>query len=169
MRTRTWEISDEFWALVEPLLLPTTRRDSERGYKRKPGGGRKAKYSDRLYFSGIVYVPRTRIIWNAFAREKFEGLCSSALHGRFLQWARAGLFAAIWLMSIVSLSGCATNVTMTEKAHSPVAPSQVKILFKEKPKCNYEELAFISTPQKWNQNIAIEAAREKAAEIGADY
>ena len=95
MRTRTWEISDEFWALVEPLL-PATRRDSERGYKRKPGGGRKAKYSDRLYFSGIVYVLRTGIIWNVFPREKFEGLCSSALHGRFLQWAKAGLFAAIW-------------------------------------------------------------------------
>lgn len=77
--------------------------------------------------------------------------------------------AALLIMSIVSLGGCATNVTMTGKAHSPVAPSQVKILFKEKPKCNYEELGFISTPQKWNQNIAIEAAREKAAEIGADY
>lgn len=76
---------------------------------------------------------------------------------------------ALLTMFIVSLGGCATNVTMTGKAHSPVSPSQVKILFKEKPKCNYEELGFISTPQKRNQNVAIEAAREKAAEIGADY
>ncbi|MDR1647488.1 MAG: transposase, partial [Zoogloeaceae bacterium] len=60
-KTRTWEISDEFWALVEPLL-PATRRDVERSYKRKPGGGKKAKYSDRLYFAGIVYVLRTGII-----------------------------------------------------------------------------------------------------------
>jgi hypothetical protein len=52
-RRRTWEISDEFWALVEPLL-PTTRRDPERIYKRKPGGGKKAKYRERLYFAGIV-------------------------------------------------------------------------------------------------------------------
>ena len=95
MRTRPWEISDEFWALVEPLL-PVTRRDAKCSYKRKPGGGRKAKYSDRLYFSGIVYVLRTGIIWNAFSREKFEGLGSSALHNRFQQWAKAGLFVAIW-------------------------------------------------------------------------
>jgi hypothetical protein len=46
-RTPPWEISDEFWALVEPLL-PETRRDAGRIYKRRPGGGRKAKYSDRL-------------------------------------------------------------------------------------------------------------------------
>lgn len=76
---------------------------------------------------------------------------------------------ALIASAIVLVSGCATNVTMTGKAHPPVSPTQVKILFKEKPKCNYEELGFISTPQKWNQNIAIEAAREKAAEIGADY
>lgn len=76
---------------------------------------------------------------------------------------------AVLSITILTASGCATNVSMTGKAHPPVTPSQVKILFKEKPKCNYEELGFISTPQKWNQNIAIEAAREKAAEIGADY
>ena len=94
-RTHHWEISDEFWALVEPLL-PETRRDAERIYKRRSGGGRKAKYSDRLYFAGIVYVLRTGVIWNAFPREKFEGLGSSALHNRFQQWGKAGLFAAIW-------------------------------------------------------------------------
>jgi transposase len=60
------------------------------------GGGRKAKYSDRLYFSAIVHVLRTGIIWNALPREKFGGLGSSALHARFQQWARAGLFEALW-------------------------------------------------------------------------
>ena len=94
-RTHTWEISDEFWALVE-ALLPKTRRDPSRPYKRKPGGGKKPTYSDRLFFSGIVYVLRTGIIWNAFPREKFGGLGSSALHARFQQWARAGLFEKIW-------------------------------------------------------------------------
>ena len=75
----------------------------------------------------------------------------------------------LFVIAIVSLAGCATNVTMTGKAYPAVPSTHVKILFKEKPKCNYEELGFISTPAKWNQNIAIEAAREKAAEIGADY
>ena len=94
-RTHTWEISDEFWALVE-ALVPKTRRDPARPYKRKSGGGRKPTYSDRLFFSGIVYVLRTGIIWNAFPREKFGGLGSSALHARFQQWARSGLFEKIW-------------------------------------------------------------------------
>ena len=93
-RIRTWEISDEFWALVESLL-PKTRRDPARSYKRKPGGGRKQVYSDRLFFEGIVYVLRTGIIWNAFPREKFKGLGSSALHKRFRS-GPAGLFEAIW-------------------------------------------------------------------------
>ena len=93
--THPWEISDEFWRLVEPLL-PATRRNAGRTCKRSSGAGRKAKYGDRLFFAGIVYVLRTGIIWNAFPREKFEGLGSSALHARFQQWARVGLFEAIW-------------------------------------------------------------------------
>jgi len=94
-RTRPWTVSNDFWALVEPLI-PASRRDPGRHYRRKPGGGRKAAYSDRLYFSGIVYVLRTGIQWNAFPRKAFEGLGSSALHTRFQEWERAGLFLAIW-------------------------------------------------------------------------
>lgn len=79
------------------------------------------------------------------------------------------LRTTLLVIAITALVGCATNITMTGKAYPPVKPSEVKILFKERPKCTYEELGFISTPQKWNQNYAIEAARVKAAEIGADY
>ena len=94
-RIHTWEISDEFWALVEPLV-PKTRRSPCKKYRRKPGGGRKPDYSDRLYFSAIVYVLRTGVIWNAIPREKFDGLGSSALHARFQQWSALGFFEAIW-------------------------------------------------------------------------
>lgn len=94
-RIKTWEISDEFWALVEPLV-PTSPRDNDKEYKRKPGGGRKAKYANRLYFAAIVYVLRTGIQWNAIPREKFEGLGSSALHAKFQQWAKAGFFNNLW-------------------------------------------------------------------------
>ena len=94
-RTHTWTVSDAFWGLVGPLL-PETRRDAGQEYKRKAGGGRKPKYSDRVYFEGIVYVLRNGLIWNAFPREMFGGLGSSALHKRFQQWAKAGLFTEIW-------------------------------------------------------------------------
>lgn len=72
-------------------------------------------------------------------------------------------------LSIFLMVGCATQVTMTGRSYPPVDHLKVKVLFKEKPKCQYEELAFIGTPLEWNQNVAIQSARIKAAEIGADY
>jgi transposase len=94
-RIKTWEISDEFWELVEPLITKSPRT-ARKTYKRKPGGGRKARYSNRLYFAAIVYVLRTGIIWNALPREKFEGLGSAAVHRKFQQWAMAGFFHRLW-------------------------------------------------------------------------
>ena len=69
---------------------------------------------------------------------------------------------------LILLAGC-TTVTMTGKAFAPVDPLGVKIFFSEKPKCPFQELAFITSPTSWNQNVAISKARDKAAEIGADY
>jgi transposase len=94
-RIQTWEISDEFWSLVEPLI-PTSPRIGGKTYERKPGGGRKRKYSDRLYFAAIVYVLRTGIIWNALPREKFGGLGSAAVHRKFQHWAMSGVFLDLW-------------------------------------------------------------------------
>ena len=94
-RVRTWEISNEFWSLVKPLI-PASARIPEKAYRRKPGGGRKRKYSDRLYFAAIIYVLRTGIIWNALPRKKFEGLGPAALHRKFQHWAAAGVFVALW-------------------------------------------------------------------------
>lgn len=77
--------------------------------------------------------------------------------------------SVIYMAVVLALTACATNVTMTGKQYPAVAPSDVKILFRDRPSCRYEELGFISTPPMWNQNMAIESAREKAAAIGADY
>jgi transposase len=98
-RIKTWEISDVFWGLVEPFI-PHSPRTEGKTYKRRPGGGRKAKYSDRVYFAAMVYVLRTGIIWNALPREKFEGLGSAAVHSKFQQWARAGVFRNLWLRGL---------------------------------------------------------------------
>ena len=94
-RIKTWEISDKFWNLVEPLI-PKSVRDPNVVYKRKPGGGRKANYTNRVFFAAIVYVLRTGIIWNALPREKFEGVGSAMVHRKFQQWATAGLFTKLW-------------------------------------------------------------------------
>ena len=94
-RKKTWEISDVFWELAQPLI-PTDPRVANKTYQRQRGGGRKPKYANRLYFSAIVYVLRTGIIWNALPREKFGGMSSSALHDKFQQWSIAGVFTKIW-------------------------------------------------------------------------
>lgn len=76
--------------------------------------------------------------------------------------AITGFFVMLVLM------GC-TTATMTGRAFPPVDSANVKVLFSEKPKCQFQELAFISTSLSWNQNTAISSARDKAAEVGADY
>ena len=77
-------------------LFPTDPRVANKTYQRQRGGGRKPKYSNRLYFSAIVYVLRTGIISNALPREKFGGMSSSALHDKFQQWSIAGVLTKIW-------------------------------------------------------------------------
>jgi transposase len=91
-RLESWEVSDEFWARVKPLL-PERKRPARRQYQRKPGGGRKRK-APRLVFEAIVYVLRTGCQWKALPRERFGS--ASAIHTRFLEWQAAGVFEALW-------------------------------------------------------------------------
>jgi transposase len=96
-RVKTWEISDEFWALVEPHV-PQPQREAGKLYKRKPGGGRKPA-SARSIFAAIVYVLRNGLIWNALPKEKF-GVCSSTVHRVFLEWCAAGFFLELWRLGL---------------------------------------------------------------------
>lgn len=92
-RVKTWEISDEFWAVVEPLI-PEKKRDPNKVYRRKPGGGRKPANS-RKVFAAIVYVLRNGLIWNALPKEKF-GVCSSTVHRVFQFWCQEEFFLKLW-------------------------------------------------------------------------
>ena len=91
-RLAAWEVSDAFWQRVEPLI-PERRRETAKNYVRKPGGGRKPKDA-RLVFEGIVYVLRTGCQWKALPTERFGS--GSAIHKRFLEWQKAGVFEALW-------------------------------------------------------------------------
>ena len=92
-RLQFWIVSDAFWARVEPLLPPRAPRPSRGKYARKPGGGRKPKAA-RLVFEAIVYVLRTGCQWKALPEERFGS--ASAIHKRFLEWEKAGVFRALW-------------------------------------------------------------------------
>jgi putative transposase len=82
MRTRPWEVDDDFWQRVEPLI-PAPAVRTKRG---------RPRVDNRTVFSAILYVLRTGMQWNAIPKE----LCSSSVaHARFQEWERAGLFRAL--------------------------------------------------------------------------
>ena len=41
-KTKAWEVTDEFWSRVEPLI-PVRQRIADQTYARTSGGGRKPK------------------------------------------------------------------------------------------------------------------------------
>jgi len=92
MTIKSWTVSDELWAKVEPLI-PAQKREQQREYLREPGGGRKP-LDRRKVFEGIVYVLRTGCQWKALPEERFGS--ASSIHKYFLAWQRAGVFVQLW-------------------------------------------------------------------------
>src|SRR5690242_13546820 len=79
-------ISDELWALMEPLL-------PEHKNTHRFGGGR-PRVPDRVCADGIFFVLRTGCQWNALSA---TGICpSSTAHDRFQQWVQDGFFLRFW-------------------------------------------------------------------------
>lgn len=91
-RHKSWSISDEFWARIEPLL-PDSGRDPNRKYKRAPGAGR-PPLDKRTVISAIFYVARTGIQWKALPKSEFGS--PSSVHSYFMEWCRQGVFRRIW-------------------------------------------------------------------------
>ena len=92
-KVRSWEVSEEFWRRVEPLIPITSDRDPKKKYKRKPGGGRKP-LSKRKVFEGILFVLRTGCQWKALPKEKYGS--ASSIHGYFRIWLKQGFFLKLW-------------------------------------------------------------------------
>ena len=90
-RIKSWEVSDEFWAKAAPLV-PKPKRDADKTYQRRRGGGRKPM-EPRKVFCAIVYVLRTGIQWKALPREFGS---ASSVHAYFRKWAKAGFFLKLW-------------------------------------------------------------------------
>src|SRR6201982_1392181 len=82
-RTTTgFRISDELWAVLEPLLPahPNTHRF---------GGGR-PRVADRRCADAIFYVLRTGCQWAALNQTELAR--KSTAHDRFQEWVAAGVF-----------------------------------------------------------------------------
>ncbi|MDR0629709.1 MAG: transposase [Treponema sp.] len=94
---RSWELTDELWEAVK-ALVPEHRRDENRTYSRKPGGGRKP-IPPRRVLEGIFYVLRTGVQWKALPKE--YGAASS-IHQYFSEWAEAGFFLKMWQEGLIT-------------------------------------------------------------------
>jgi len=92
---QSWKVTDTFWNEVKHLI-PVKKRDKEKEYKRKAGGGRKA-IEPRKVLEAIFYVLRTGVQWKALPKEFGS---SSAIHRYFLFWCEQGFFQAMWLAGL---------------------------------------------------------------------
>jgi len=92
MSVKSWEVSDAFWAIAEPLV-PKPKRTQGKQYKRKAGGGRKPLEARKI-FAAIVYVLRTGIQWKALPKELFGS--PSSIHKYFREWERQDFFLELW-------------------------------------------------------------------------
>jgi transposase len=93
-------VTDEFWQRVEPPI-PEEGPLPNKTYLRKTGAGRPPKPA-REVFEAIVYVLRTGCQWKALPEERFGSV--SAIHKRFLEWERAGLFESLWKFGLAEMT-----------------------------------------------------------------
>jgi len=89
---KSWTVSDELWAKVEPLI-PKAKRPKARKYRRRPGAGRKPM-APRRVFEAIIFVLRTGCQWKALPTAHFGS--PSAIHKYFRAWKRATVFVRLW-------------------------------------------------------------------------
>lgn len=84
--TTGFRVSDELWAVMEPLL-------PERVNTHRFGGGR-PRVPDRRCADAIFYVLRTGCQWDAL--NQTDMCAKSTAHDRFSQWVADGFFLRLW-------------------------------------------------------------------------
>jgi transposase len=86
-------VPDELWALVEPIL-PT--------HPPSPKGG-KPRTPDRVCLTGILFVLKNGLPWEAFPQEM--GCCGMTLWNRLDEWRKAGVWDALHRLLLDKLRG----------------------------------------------------------------
>lgn len=81
-RPKPWDVDDELWAVVEPLLPKVERRTRPPGRKRHP---------DRLVFQGILFVLHTGIAWEHLPQEMGFGSGMTCWR-RLAEWTEADVW-----------------------------------------------------------------------------
>ena len=81
-------VSDELWALVEPLLPAPPR---------PPYGGRHGTIFDRACLAAIVYMARTSTPWRLLPARELGCGSPATCWRRLTEWANAGVFEQLHL------------------------------------------------------------------------
>ena len=84
-RPKPWEVDDELWAVIEPLLPKVERRTRHPGRKRHP---------DRLVFQGILFVLHTGISWEHLPQELGFGSGMTCWR-RLVEWTEVGVWSRL--------------------------------------------------------------------------
>lgn len=86
-------VPDELWALVEPILPK---------HEPSPKGG-KPRTPDRVCLTGILFVLKNGLPWEAFPQEM--GCCGMTLWNRLDEWRKAGVWDALHRLLLDKLRG----------------------------------------------------------------
>ena len=86
-------VPDELWELIEPILPK---------HEPSPKGG-KPRTPDRVCLTGILFVLKTGIPWEAFPQEL--GCCGMTLWNRLDEWRRARVWQALHRLLLDKLRG----------------------------------------------------------------
>ncbi|MFJ6251806.1 MULTISPECIES: IS5 family transposase [unclassified Streptomyces] len=94
-RRKPWEVDDELWAVIEPLLPRVERQARHPGRKRHP---------DRLVFQGILFVLHTGIAWEHLPQELGFGSGMTCWR-RLVEWTGAGVWPRLHKTLLARLRG----------------------------------------------------------------
>jgi transposase len=94
-RPKPWEVDDELWAVIEPLLPKVERRIRHPGRKRHP---------DRLVFQGILFVLHTGISWEHLPQELGFGSGMTCWR-RLAEWTEADVWPRLHEVLLAELRG----------------------------------------------------------------
>lgn len=108
-------VSEELWKQIEPLLPPEP--------KPSPKGGR-PRVSNRQALTGIVFVLRTGVPWQALPREMNCGSGSTCWR-RFAEWTRLSVWSKLHTL-ILSVLGHTGKVHL---ARAVIDSASVRAVF----------------------------------------
>jgi transposase len=112
MSGEAWEVSDELWARIQPLLPHRPRR------RRYPG---RRRLDDRGCLNGILYVLRTGITWAQLPRQLGYGSGVTCWR-RLRDWQQAGVWDRLLALLLAELRAAG----LLDLGHAVVDSSHVR-------------------------------------------